>query len=130
MQKFKKYSNGKIRSMLLNGLKISNKKPLCMFILFDIKDFLLSITENLLICALRFGTRNRNVSTKYGEIMFFTTKLILRLRKRVVWLSIFKMCHRHQLLSNLMWPWWLLIIDYFFEKNSPYKIRLKSMWFT
>ena len=55
-----------------------------MFILFDIKDFLLSITENLLICALRFGTRNRNVSTKYDEIMFFTTKLILRLRKRVV----------------------------------------------
>ena len=84
MQKFKKYSNGKIRSMLLNGLKIWNKKPLCMFILFDIKDFLLSITENLLICALRFGTRNRNVSTKYDEIMFFTTKLILRLRKRVV----------------------------------------------
>ena len=73
MQKFKKYSNGKIRSMLLNGLKISNKKH-----------FLLSITENLLICALRFGTRNRNVSTKYDEIMFFTTKLILRLRKRVV----------------------------------------------
>ena len=48
-----------------------------MFIVFDIKDLLLSVTENLLICAIRFGARNRNVSTKYNEIRFPAQKSLL-----------------------------------------------------